>query len=448
MQVIRTILSVAQRIRPTSSPPLSPRRGPTRSSSTQLPEDSLSDTSFPPSSDPEASDSSYSPRQASERGATRKAMSVRRPTMRKAAISFAGDSPDAHQMKRQRFYGMDRRVSESAIDLVSIEEEADGGGKFRRGRHNEGTEAIGARKDAPLVSDEPVNVSAVLSDAAMSPSSRPEALAISRPSLISRAIATHDTTADRGSDFAAVRPKVRRSSASSTSSVPFPSSSDIIKPKAPIRSPSRPVHHRTASEVQVARHDNISQRSRAESLSSVSATEDGRLKRRSQSHSRHQITFNDGARQQTYQLGAQIGSGQFGSVYRALDTYLGRVVAVKRIKIMGRSEEEIEQVVHEVDVLRKVAHPCQYLTLLSIHLYIKLISQHRYRQVRRPGQNQGLPKPRHGVSPELFPCFLGDGQTNWRHADMSKARFWMLSRPMESSRSRSRPHMSLKPSRV
>ncbi|GEM06563.1 serine/threonine protein kinase SepH [Rhodotorula toruloides] len=42
-----------------------------------------------------------------------------------------------------------------------------------------------------------------------------------------------------------------------------------------------------------------------------------------------------------YQLGECIGRGQFGSVYRALNLNTGRVVAVKRISIEGKSENEV-----------------------------------------------------------------------------------------------------------
>lgn len=98
------------------------------------------------------------------------------------------------------------------------------------------------------------------------------------------------------------------------------------------------------------------------------------MKRRSQSQTRQQISFNDGTKMQTYHLGGVIGSGQFGSVHKALDWNRGRVVAVKRIKLAGRSEEEIDQVVHEVDVLKRVAHPCESRQGTPFPCYPPLIS--------------------------------------------------------------------------
>ncbi|CAO1636075.1 unnamed protein product [Sympodiomycopsis kandeliae] len=74
--------------------------------------------------------------------------------------------------------------------------------------------------------------------------------------------------------------------------------------------------------------------------------------------SRHKLvlTTEDG-KVITYQMGNCIGRGQFGSVYRALNLNSGQMVAVKRIKLEGRSEEEVTQLMHEVDLLKRLAHP-------------------------------------------------------------------------------------------
>ncbi|CEH17056.1 related to ser thr protein kinase [Ceraceosorus bombacis] len=59
----------------------------------------------------------------------------------------------------------------------------------------------------------------------------------------------------------------------------------------------------------------------------------------------------------SYQLGNCIGRGQFGSVYRALNLNSGQMMAVKRIKLAGKTEDEVMQLMNEVDLLKSLAHP-------------------------------------------------------------------------------------------
>ncbi|CAG8446209.1 8918_t:CDS:2 [Funneliformis mosseae] len=58
-----------------------------------------------------------------------------------------------------------------------------------------------------------------------------------------------------------------------------------------------------------------------------------------------------------YQLGNCIGKGQFGAVYRALNLGTGQMAAVKRIKLEGKSPDEIEQLMQEVELLKSLSHP-------------------------------------------------------------------------------------------
>ncbi|KAF9104006.1 hypothetical protein BGX29_002582 [Mortierella sp. GBA35] len=58
----------------------------------------------------------------------------------------------------------------------------------------------------------------------------------------------------------------------------------------------------------------------------------------------------------TFQLGNCIGRGQFGSVYRALNLVTGQMVAVKRIKIDGLKDVEMDILMQEVDLLKSLAH--------------------------------------------------------------------------------------------
>ncbi|CAO1621379.1 unnamed protein product [Parajaminaea phylloscopi] len=73
--------------------------------------------------------------------------------------------------------------------------------------------------------------------------------------------------------------------------------------------------------------------------------------------SRHKLVLTTGGKSVTFQMGNCIGRGQFGSVYRALNLNSGQMVAVKRIKLEGRSEEEVTQLMNEVDLLKSLEHP-------------------------------------------------------------------------------------------
>ncbi|KAH8832988.1 Pkinase-domain-containing protein [Flagelloscypha sp. PMI_526] len=58
-----------------------------------------------------------------------------------------------------------------------------------------------------------------------------------------------------------------------------------------------------------------------------------------------------------FQIGNCIGRGQFGSVYRALNLNTGQMVAVKRIRLEGLKEEEINQLMKEVELVKRLSHP-------------------------------------------------------------------------------------------
>lgn len=330
LQVCHTLLAIAQRIRPTSLPALHRRvsLGEAQAQSQTSSDDRIS-------AGPTGGSPHSSPKPLPSTGRD----SLRRPALRKSAISFAGD-PSQQPAERRRFYGIDRRLSESAIDLVSIAEENDPQDR-RRGRQSE---------DGPRV-------------AGRSPPARLQRRrATSPPPPPPLPSSDLESSESPVPSSAGLRSRPRPLSATSVSSVPFPGSPNGSL--SPSGSSSRPRHFRWNSELQISRGDLVSRHSRAESVSSGQVTEDGRRKRGSAQY-RPKIVVRDGEHTRTYQLGANIGSGQFGSVYRALDAALGRVVAVKRIKLAGRSEEDIDQVAHEVDVLKNVHHPCGW----SLHSY-------------------------------------------------------------------------------
>ncbi|KAL0570316.1 Protein kinase of the Mitotic Exit Network [Marasmius crinis-equi] len=56
-------------------------------------------------------------------------------------------------------------------------------------------------------------------------------------------------------------------------------------------------------------------------------------------------------------LGNCIGRGQLGAVYRALDLNTGQMVAVKRIRLNGLTEEEVTRLMKEVELVKRMSHP-------------------------------------------------------------------------------------------
>lgn len=80
----------------------------------------------------------------------------------------------------------------------------------------------------------------------------------------------------------------------------------------------------------------------------------------------------------TYQLGECIGRGQFGSVYRALNIHTGSVVAVKRIRLANKSEEEASQLQKEVDLLKRLSHPSvvKYEGLVRTENYLNIVMEY------------------------------------------------------------------------
>ncbi|KAE8250918.1 hypothetical protein A4X13_0g4252 [Tilletia indica] len=73
--------------------------------------------------------------------------------------------------------------------------------------------------------------------------------------------------------------------------------------------------------------------------------------------SKHKLEVQENGKTVVYQIGQCIGKGQFGSVYKALNTTTGMMLAVKRIKLTGKTEREITQLMQEVDLLKKLEHP-------------------------------------------------------------------------------------------
>lgn len=58
-----------------------------------------------------------------------------------------------------------------------------------------------------------------------------------------------------------------------------------------------------------------------------------------------------------YQILQQIGEGSFGRVYRARRKFTGRLVAIKMIKKIGQTKEDLTSFRREIDILSKADHP-------------------------------------------------------------------------------------------
>ncbi|KAF9579527.1 hypothetical protein BGW38_004178, partial [Lunasporangiospora selenospora] len=73
-----------------------------------------------------------------------------------------------------------------------------------------------------------------------------------------------------------------------------------------------------------------------------------------------------------------IGRGQFGSVYQALHMTTGQVFAVKRIKIDGLKDHEMEMLMQEVELLKSLAHPSivKYEGFVKTDDYLNIILEY------------------------------------------------------------------------
>ncbi|KAK0542853.1 Protein kinase of the Mitotic Exit Network [Tilletia horrida] len=171
-------------------------------------------------------------------------------------------------------------------------------------------------------------------------------------------------------------------SAMSTSDVRTPQSDvGVGTSSSPVRTRPPFRHHRYSSDLHLPTHTHSSGNARSDvsnergglgrprvdsevgsvfTSTSFATQEDGsrpKLHRDMSVASKHKLVVLEGETTVTYQIGQCIGRGQFGSVYKALNTTTGMMLAVKRIKLTGKSEKEIMQLMKEVDLLKKLEHP-------------------------------------------------------------------------------------------
>ncbi|ORX44915.1 Pkinase-domain-containing protein [Hesseltinella vesiculosa] len=157
----------------------------------------------------------------------------------------------------------------------------------------------------------------------------------------------------------------RSSSQTSYSSI---SSADSTMPKTPStptnhsQTPHKDPHHQTKTRQKrstLPRHHSRSAAPDANHPFTKSSGSLGHSSKRRWSNSAKSRHATDQklllkSRDAQYQLGNCIGTGQFGSVYRALDLGTGEVVAIKRIKTSkGELEDDINK---EIDLLKALSH--------------------------------------------------------------------------------------------
>ncbi|KAF9977584.1 hypothetical protein BGZ73_005567 [Actinomortierella ambigua] len=91
---------------------------------------------------------------------------------------------------------------------------------------------------------------------------------------------------------------------------------------------------------------------------------------------REKLDLEEGGRvTATFQLGNCIGRGQFGAVYKALNLGTGQMVAVKRIKVDGLQDTEMDMLMQEVELLKTLSHPSivKYEGFIKTFGYLNII---------------------------------------------------------------------------
>uniref|UniRef100_V5E690 Protein kinase n=2 Tax=Kalmanozyma brasiliensis (strain GHG001) TaxID=1365824 RepID=V5E690_KALBG len=73
--------------------------------------------------------------------------------------------------------------------------------------------------------------------------------------------------------------------------------------------------------------------------------------------SRRLVVVEEGKPDMVLHVGNCIGKGQFGSVYKAMNINTGAILAVKRIKLDGRTDAEVDDLMGEVDLMKRLVHP-------------------------------------------------------------------------------------------
>ena len=97
-------------------------------------------------------------------------------------------------------------------------------------------------------------------------------------------------------------------------------------------------------------------------------------------------------------IGEELGRGAYGQVFKGMDAHTGDVVAIKQISLSGVSQENLQSVMGEIDLLKTLNHKniVKYIGSFKTrtHLYIIL-------EFMENGSLSSVIKPnRFGVFPE------------------------------------------------
>ena len=57
-----------------------------------------------------------------------------------------------------------------------------------------------------------------------------------------------------------------------------------------------------------------------------------------------------------YKLGEELGRGAYGQVFKGIDSTSGNVVAIKQISLNGTSQDNLQGVMGEIELLKTLHH--------------------------------------------------------------------------------------------
>jgi serine/threonine protein kinase len=99
-----------------------------------------------------------------------------------------------------------------------------------------------------------------------------------------------------------------------------------------------------------------------------------------------------------YQLGEEIGRGASGQVYKATCIKTGEHVAIKRISLHGMSQDRIEDIMKEIDLLKNINHEniVKYIGFYKTSSHLDIVLEY----MEQGALSQLIKKDKWGVLPE------------------------------------------------
>ncbi|KAJ1643166.1 Protein kinase of the Mitotic Exit Network [Coemansia asiatica] len=132
------------------------------------------------------------------------------------------------------------------------------------------------------------------------------------------------------------------------------------------------------TEIMEALQEEAERLSEAESKNAAALPPRKRTNTRGRPKERLTVYSESAQRLTNYQLGNCIGRGQFGSVYRALDLETGQMVAVKQIPVDGQNDEDMDDVMQEVELLKSLSSPriVRYHGFVRTEAHLNLVMEY------------------------------------------------------------------------